>query len=460
MKALIILLFALAQGAVLAAERPQDFAYGIPIQTGAQSALYEIEIPLAVYRAVTRSDLGDLRVFNGAGETVPHALKPREALHATAVAAARLPVFPLRGAPGEKTDASHVRIQKRGDGTIVSIQNPPRAGAPERRLRGYLLDASLVKRPIQALELDWRGAAGDFVGKVRIEGSDDLSAWRIVTVQAALARLDFGGFKLNQNRVELHGAAHKYFRLTWPDQQAPLEALSVLAEPAAGLVAARRVWHVFNGSVVAGRTGEYSYDLGGPIPFDRLRVEVPQVNSLTHLQVLARGKTKDEWRPKASATVYRLRRGDADVTSPEIALSSAGERQLLLRADQKGGGIGAGVPAVHLGWIAQKLVFAARGNAPFQLAYGNSAAQPAAFAIDAVVPGYKSDAQFTVEAASLGEPITLAGPARLRAAVDYKTWTLWGVLILGVAALGFMAYRLARQVSQAPRESQSSDKRD
>ena len=457
MKALIILL-ALAQGAALAAERPEDFAYGIPIQAGAQSALYEVEIPLAVYRGVTRSDLGDLRVFNGAGEIVPHAFKPREALHAAAVAALRLPVFPLRGASGDKTDASHIRIQKRGDGTIVSIQNLPRAGAPERRLRGYLIDASLVKRPIQALELDWQNDAGDFVGKIRIEGSDDLTAWKNVTDQAALARLNFGGFKLNQNRVELRGAAHKYFRLTWLDQQPPLEQLTVLAEPAAGLVAARRVWHSFNGSDVAGKMGEYSYDLGGPIPFDRLRVELPQANSLTHLQVLARAKTADEWRLKTSATVYRLRRGDADVTSPEIALSSAGERQLLLRADQKGGGIGAGMPVIQLGSIAQKLVFAARGNAPFQLAYGNSAAKPGAFAIDAVIPGYKSDAQFNVEAATLGEPITLAGPARLRAAVDYKKWTLWGVLILGVAALGFMAYRLARQVSQSAPQSPSSDK--
>jgi hypothetical protein len=118
------------------------------------------------------------------------------------------------------------------------------------------------------------------------------------------------------------------------------------------------------------------------------------------------------------------------------------------------------VPMIQIGWIAQKLVFAARGNAPFQLAYGNSAAKPAAFAVGAVIPGYKSDAQFHVEAASLGDPLTLAGPARLRAPRDYKKWTLWAILVFAVATLGCMAYRLARQVSQASRESQSTDKPD
>jgi Protein of unknown function (DUF3999) len=181
---------------------------------------------------------------------------------------------------------------------------------------------------------------------------------------------------------------------------------------------------------------------------------------LALIQVLARAKSADEWRVKTSATVYRLRRGDAEVTSSEIALHSAGETQLLLRVDPKGGGIGSGVPVIQVGWLPQKVVFAARGSGPFQLAYGSSAAKPAAFAIDAVVPGYKSDAPFAVEPASLGEPVTLAGPARLRASVDYKKWTLWIILIIGVALLGFMAYRLARQVAHAAPQSPPTDKGD
>ena len=118
------------------------------------------------------------------------------------------------------------------------------------------------------------------------------------------------------------------------------------------------------------------------------------------------------------------------------------------------------MPALQIGWIAQKLVFAARGSGPFQLVYGNSAAKGAAYPIESLIPGYKTDAEFEVKPAALGEPVTLAGAARLRAPMDYKKWSVWIVLVLGVAALGGMAYRLSRQVSQAPSRSPPTNKPD
>ena len=56
MKTLVFLLL-LSQSSAFGAERPEDFAYGMPIHADAQDALYELEIPAAVYRGVTRTDL-------------------------------------------------------------------------------------------------------------------------------------------------------------------------------------------------------------------------------------------------------------------------------------------------------------------------------------------------------------------------------------------------------------------
>jgi Protein of unknown function (DUF3999) len=141
-------------------------------------------------------------------------------------------------------------------------------------------------------------------------------------------------------------------------------------------------------------------------------------------------------------------------------LSGAGARQWLLRVEPKGGGIGAGVPKIHIGWVAQRLVFAARGAGPFQLAYGNRDAKPMAYSIDALIPGYQTAAEFAVKPATLGAAVTLGGAPRLRAAADYKKWILWAVLVLGVAALGLMAYRLARQVSPSTSPGSSEKKAD
>ena len=456
MKSLAFFLL-LIQGIAGAAERPQEFAFGMAIHADSNDALHEIEIPTAVYRAVTRGDLGDLRVFNGSGEVVPHALRPRVTITEQTEAAVRLPVFPLYGDAMGKIEDLNVRVEKRGDGTIIGIQSQAKGAARQSRLRGYLLDASILKSPIQALQLDWKGGSPSFVGKVKVDGSDDLARWTNLADNAALARLTFDGHQVQRDRVELRAAKFKYLRISWPENQMPLESINVRAEPAAKLVASPRIWQTVSGSPFAGKAGEYSYDLGGYIPVDRLRVELPQVNSLVHLQIQTRAKPNDPWRQALSAVAYRLRDRDTEVTNPEIAVTTHSERYWLLRVDQKGGGVGAGVPAIQIGWVPQKLVFAARGAAPFQLVYGNASVKPAAFAIESLIPGYKTDAEFKVKPAALGEQVTLAGSAQLRAPWDYRKIALWGSLIVGVGLLGWMALRLSRQIAKPPTDSQKTD---
>ena len=224
------------------------------------------------------------------------------------------------------------------------------------------------------------------------------------------------------------------------------------ADPSPIVVAAPRLWQRFAAPPSSAKSGEYSYDLGGVFLFDRLRVQLPQPNTLVQLQILSRAKSSDPWRPATSALAYRLRERDVEVTSPEIIVTSQGERFWLLRVDQKGGGVGSGDLAIEIGWVPHKLVFAARGPGPFQLAYGSSRVKPAALAIESLIPGYQTQAEFKVAPAKLGEQITLAGVSSLGPTRDYKTIALWGSLILGVTVLGLMALRLSRQGAKSPAE--------
>ncbi|HET9664145.1 MAG TPA: DUF3999 domain-containing protein [Burkholderiales bacterium] len=446
MKQFVTLAFAGYVAMAGAAETPADFAYAMPIVSEAGEALYQVELPPALYRGVARADLGDLRVFNAKGEVVPHAFRQRPVADKVPSDIVTLPLFPLRADRAGQLEDLQVRVQKRPDGTLVDIRGGQKRRDAGTTTLGYLLDASQNKQPMQALLFDWKAPRDGFVGKIHVEGSDDLARWHTVARDASLLELEFGGHRLERKRIEVRGQKYKYLRLSWPPNQKPLQLTSVRAEMMGGVQEPQRSWLTLTAS--AGKNpGEYEYDAGGPVPFDRLRIDLPQTNTLAQMRILTRDKPSEEWRALGERLVYRLQRDGNEVTSSEIAITGRGGRLLLLRVDQKGGGIGSGHPVVQIGYEPQQLVFAARGEAPFQLAYGSHAARAASFSITTLIPGYGTQKEFPVKTATLGEPRKLAGEKQLRAPPDYRKWALWGSLVLGVAALGFMAYRLFRQMA-------------
>jgi hypothetical protein len=54
-----------------------------------------------------------------------------------------------------------------------------------------------------------------------------------------------------------------------------------------------------------------------------------------------------------------------------------------------------------------------------------------------------------VQTAQAGTQEELGGKARLQAQIDWKRWSLWGALVLGVLVLGAMAWHLTRQLGTA-----------
>ena len=54
---------------------PENFAFTMAMQTPVEAPAYVLAMPHAVYESATRADLGDLRVFNRAGNVVPHVIR-------------------------------------------------------------------------------------------------------------------------------------------------------------------------------------------------------------------------------------------------------------------------------------------------------------------------------------------------------------------------------------------------
>jgi hypothetical protein len=448
--------------ALAAAERPQDFGYGIPLAVDGREALYQVEIPRAVYEGVVRADLGDVRVFNAAGEVVPHALRPRVTASKAAPPPAKAALFPLRTDAPAGLEGLDLRVGRSGDRTIVNLRTRDGKPVGGTKLVGYVADASGLDAPLRAVVLELPAGADNVMTRVTLEASDDLRQWTTLASGASVLRLAAGGERLEQLRIEFPARKAKYLRLTWPGRGTALELAGLAVEPGEAIVEAPRRWQEAPGTAVKDKPGEFEFDLGGQLPVDRLRVALPQPNTVAVIEILARTKPADPWRRVTTATVYRLNREGEESKSPDIAIGGTADRYWLVKIDQRGGGIGGGQPVIAAGWVPHALVFAARGDAPFQLAYGSRNAKPAAYSIATLVPGYKDEATLDLKSAQPGPksaavaigaaqtaaPQQLGGAAATRERVDWKRWVLWGSLVLGVAVLGLMAIRLARQMSK------------
>ena len=448
--------------ALAGVEQPRDFAYGIPLRTSGQDALQQLEVPRAVYEGVVRADLGDLRVFNGAGEVVPHAFRPRVTTTKETLPAVAVTLFPIRTDAPAGVEGVELHLERRGDRTVVDLRT--REGKPARgtKLVGYLADARALDKPIRAITLELPAGADQIVARVTIEASDDLRRWATLASGAPVVRLSSGGERLEQLRIEVAARKSKYLRVSWPGRSGTLELAGLVVEPGAAAVDAPRQWKQASGVVAKDRPGEHEFDLGGQFPVDRLRIGLPQPNTVASLDVLSRSKPADPWRRVTAATVYRLVREGDELTSADIEIASAADRYWLVKIDQRGGGIGGGPLGLSAGWVPHRLVFASRGTGPFQLAYGSRDAKATAFPIATLVPDYKGEEELELRPAETGvassgvaigvaraaDPQQLGGEAARRERVDWKRWTLWGSLVLGVVVLGWMALRLARQISK------------
>ena len=431
---------------------PEDFAYGLALTVDGQEALYQTILPLDVYRVTTRTDLGDLRVFNSQGEIVPHAIRRAVESGSSKLALAPLPFFPIYGTADRKLDGLQLHVQKDGNGTIVDLKSDAQFDSAPRVV-AYLLDISAIKDPIQSLDLDWKEGSAGFSTRVSVAAGDDLAHWSTIVADATLARLEFQGEKLLQRAIELPAAVRvKYLRLAWSAGQTPFELSGVKAKLADAITDSPRAWIAAPAGAVPGKPGEYGFDLGAHIPVDRVRVALPQVNTLAQAHLFSRSAIDGPWQSVADATLYRLISGGREIHSADLLTATRSDRYWLLRVEEKGGGLGQGAPVMHAGWLPRPLLFVARGSGPFRLAYGAANVAPAETAIENLLPDGGATT-IKIKSAEVGAPLPLGGVARLTPAAPqfpWKKYLLWGVLVSGVGLLGWMAYRLLKQMDAKP----------
>ncbi|HEX7558233.1 MAG TPA: DUF3999 domain-containing protein [Usitatibacter sp.] len=444
----MIALATLAAALNASAEAPSDFRSAAPITVSSSEALHRLTLPFEAYRDARR-DLGDLRIFNAHGDALPIAFAGDAQATREASPAVGLPIFPVSAAAPGRDQALgdlNVVVRSNSDGTLVSVQGRTRGVAAPRPV-AWLLDASQVQKPVRALVVEWDVLPGTEIAKVTVEASDDLKAWRTLASRAPVVRLEQSGQELVQPRVELGSQRVKYLRIT--AEPAAFRLRAVKAEPEEVVRPAPRLSRTVAASPGT-QPGEYLFDLGAGVPVEALRVVLPAVNSVAPFTVASRESEKGSWQPVVSATFYRLIRDGAEIQSPAVEIGPRRARYWSIRLDPRSPPIGDASPALEVQWRPAQIVFVARGDKPYRLAFGNPQARAAVLSVTELIPGYEPRAELKLPEAKVGEVGTTdaAGGVwrRLVGDANPRKLVLWGVLLAAVLALGWMASRLRREM--------------
>jgi hypothetical protein len=422
---------------------PKDFAYGQLAIPARDAAAYRFPLPLKVYQNTFREDLGDLRVFSAEGVVVPFSLsRPAKGalIHKTPIA---VPMFPLHEGARILIDGVHLTINSAGSAVNLQTQNGTPANA---FVLQYLLDARALDAALSALQLGWPDGAPEYTGRLSLEVSDNLAAWRSLIAAAPIANLHANGQTLIESRMEFRPTKAKFWRLSWLGMAPSFELTSVLAEPAASLTEPDRASLEVSGVADLKDSREYTFDLGAHPPVSRVNVLLPDPNSVIDVELSSRLAANAPWRVIIHSGFYRLKTPDAEQQNASLEVSPDTDR--YWRARILGAGNSPQSPLrLHVEWIPNEVTFLAQGHAPFLLAYGNASASRAEADLSHLPNSLE------IASATLGPAQVSGGTARLiakPAPVPRMRIALWSVLLLAVAVLGWMAYRVARDPKDDP----------
>jgi hypothetical protein len=433
---------------------PEDFAFGFTVEGEAGGALWQLELPEAVYRGVTRADLGDLRVFNSAGDVVPHTLRLPDKPAAPAPAPAAVPFFPLYTQDVQDVAGRRLRIVTDETGMIVDATSEAVAADGTDRITAYLLDTSVLEEPPAHLTLSWEHSQdASFAVSVDVSASKDLAHWSELVDNMTLADLRYGEAVLVQNGIELPPRQGKYLRITWPEALRGVTLTGVQATFRAVREPLPRRWHPVTGEADPEDPHSYDFDSGGYRPVDRARIGFATRNVVVEANLLSRATPQARWRNRKRGEFYALERADAVLESGPVEFGVTTDRYWRFQLADREQQLAGGPPTLALGWVAQRLTFVAQGEPPYTVAFGSAVTAPATHPVATLLRTLDDQHEKgLIVPAQAAAVFTLGGEEKLRpppAPFPWKKFMLWAVLLGGVALLAWMVRGLLRQMNRS-----------
>ncbi len=443
-------------------DTPADYTHAVPLTVSGKNALASVRLPPAVYLNSRSARLADLRMFDATGKALPFALIQPWGQSEDSRKEIKARMFP---APPVSRNAaqvfSDVEIKTTADGSVTSVttRHNPRAGAAAADMGALILDLGAGQSAVDALVFTLPDGVANYQADVALEVSNDLRDWE----EAGSASLSWlsnaNRDTLSSNRMSFDARSFRYARLTWR-QGTPMQFASIVAESPMSTQVAPALDTVILQAKPGKFPGDLAYDAAPAIPVQRLSVEFAGQNIVMPAQlgeyvelpaVKGNAATRWEFRPRMQATFFKLTQDGKLRQGGDIALDEAHVARWVLRPLQPS----TAQPTLRLAWTPASAVFMASGSPPYTLHVGRDKAEAADRDVAAVAPGFSAAELQSLEQAKVGEvrvsgiKASVASDAEAAGkAARWRVILLWGVLLLGVAVLGGMVWKLMGQMNK------------
>ncbi|QLN90729.1 DUF3999 domain-containing protein [Citrobacter freundii] len=443
-----------AWGSNTATDAPADYATGVKLFTPGSEQWYSLPLPLAVYHEAVWPDLRDIRVFNRQGDVVPFTLLAEKA-QATSPKTIPLRLFPFDSTAQQVTptqdDERPAVLLRSKNGIEIRFESENQQSIGQSYL--IALPDDVKETPsLSQLRLIWDAPAKNWQGTASLYYSRDLRDWRLITGNAPLMDLTHSDDRLKMDTLGVDDLRMSADGVPWLllilDSQSPapnLSGVSGITREEPSLI--RPVSMNAEAERIAGNQAIWRWSR--PQPLTSLQVSLDNEGVLP-VELEWRKAEKEAWQPLTRTVLYNLENQYSD----DIPLS--GELVEAVRMTTLQARLPATLPVLRGERDSYKVIFNAQGQSPFILAWGNKAAEPASISLAMLIPEAlrKHNDPDKMSQAFEDERVTLGGEARLTATSvaeqqsQWKTLLVWGALILGVAVLALMAWRIWREVKK------------
>ena len=419
---MLIALFYLSDAAAQEKQNfgPDDFEWTMEL-TGNAGSLLSLNISETIYRGIKRPDLGDIRVYDAEGNPAPFLIRTVRGTVET---------LPEKTVPLLAWDKNTQRFSASGIEINTSELAVTITGQTEEE-RGsvYLADLSGLETAPSKLILEFE-KNDYFNALLHIRSSDDLAEWKDYDKIQAAVFYDSPGTDKNEFDIP----QGRYLLLNFDRNIPGLHSGLVHFDPAE--IPLLGETH-FSGTKSADGK-KILYNTVGCFPAAKIKFILSQPDSIrVTVRESAQPENSRRWSSIRETVIYRIQTPEKE-PSMNGALDAAGFSGPYWEIEALGEQVFTEIPVMSLLWETRELVFLARGQGPWILAYGNENCEQAVSFLsignEEIFPAITGKLQYTeqVKDGDFGSSL--------------KQIILWSVLVLSTTVLSGLAVYIIKSV--------------